>query len=791
MFKRFCRYLLCVLCLCLTFNRLAKAEDFELNSTPDDLYTYIQALYARNYDDTLLDKIALFQRQYPDHAYAEPIQQIQIFVLNRHQRHTETIEAIQRYLTKYPNSTQREAYRRLEGACRFSQKDYANSAQCFREIIDSSKSEANREEAMLALATCLHELKKTAEELKIYQTLVARPLTKDRLARLQARVQYINILQAEGNHQDALRLCQELLAFDATPPSLRPPLLFQTANLAFLQGEDFSMAEHLYANFLVEAPQNPNAPTALRQLCLCKFHLKKYEEFLELAQRYREKMPEVQDQQLDLDTVEALMALERCQEALPWLRRIIDAPQTPENVLQKARYNEFIALAKLAKDAEVLASGDAFLADYPNFPYKTAILQQLVISSNNDPNARQRTRTYLEALLPLLAGNHDAALQYGYLLVQLYETEQLWTLAADLLEKLARDEQEQRPTLLMRAAQNAALIPDFDRAKRLLDPLRNSSDLPQETRVQAAELLYQLATKAGKNDVAFQVARETLEKTAGYERTTWLSRLGYHFLEAKQYEQAANCYTQALAMPEFPAASRQRILPTQVQLLVVVKQPKELFELLPEFFEAHLSLRPQVCEDLASFCTENQKTDFARKAWELLLQQPELPADQRLRANIQLAELAMTAAPENARKRLQTLITEAETQDRPASADAYAILAELHLRAKEYDLTLMNVDRALEKDRPAVFDTRTATRAWWVKAKYLYDCRHDLNAAKSTASLAGILKTDEVYSPLALQLMIQILREQHQDKMADAEEERLKQKFPKFHAEKGNETTPK
>ena len=53
-------------------------------------------------------------------------------------------------------------------------------------------------------------------------------------------------------------------------------------------------------------------------------------------------------------------------------------------------------------------------------------------------------------------------------------------------------------------------------------------------------------------------------------------------------------------------------------------------------------------------------------------------------------------------------------------------------------------------------------------------------AAKSTAALAGILKTDEIYSPLALQLTIRILREQHQDRAADEEEARLRQKFPDF-----------
>ncbi|MBR4518839.1 MAG: hypothetical protein IKO65_07550, partial [Victivallales bacterium] len=262
----------------------------------------------------------------------------------------------------------------------------------------------------------------------------------------------------------------------------------------------------------------------------------------------------------------------------------------------------------------------------------------------------------------------------------------------------------------------------------------------------------------------------------------WLTRMGNHFLQAKQYDQAANCYGQALAMPELPGDARTRLLPTQLRLLLVGKRTEELFALLPEFFAStRLPLPPQSCEELADYCSANHRPDFAKSAWERLRLQPDATETQLLHATLRLAELELLSTPENAKQRLETLAKEYERQGKSVPADAYAILAEIYLRAKEYDLTLMNVDQALEKDRPAVFTTRTATRAWWVKAQYLYECRHDLAAAKSTAALAGILKTDEIYSPLALQLTIRILREQHQDRAADEEEARLRQKFPDFH----------
>ena len=761
----------------------ALAEDFEMTATPDDLYTYIQELHARKYDDTLLDKAALFLKRYPDHTYAEPVRQIQIAVLNRHQRHAETLEAIRQYLEKFPNSPQREAYRRLEGACHYSQKNFAAAAECFLEVSQNAKAEEVREDATLALAQCHQVLKQTADATRLYQTLVALPLADGRPARLQARVQYINILQNENNHREALRLCQELLAFKPTPADLRQALLYQAANLALRIGEDLPLAEQLYAAFLVEAPRHPAANAALRQLCVCKFRLKKFEEFLELAARYRAQLPPgTEDPQLDFDTVEALMSLQRHAEALPVLRKIIEAPQNSEELLRKARYYEFTALATLQKDAEVLERGDAFLADYPNFPYKTAILRQLVVTSAQDPAARQRTRAYLESLLPLLTGDREATEQYGFLLAQHYEAEQLWNLAADLLEKLARDaDPAQRATFLMRAAQNANLLPDFERARRLLDAARAIPELPAEQFVMASELLYRFADEANQPQVAAQTAREALEKATARERTVWLTRLGNHFLQANQYDQAANCYGQALATPEMPADARCKLLPTQVQLLMVTKRSDELFELLPEFYaQPALPLRPQVCEDLANYCADAKRHDFAHAAWERLLLNSEITAEQERRAVIRLAELELDAQPKDAQQRLQTLLADCERLGVPAPADAYAILAEIHLRAKEYDLTLMNVDRALEKERPAIFETRTATRAWWVKAQFLYECRHDLAAAKSTASLAGLLKTDQTYSPRALQLIVQILREQHQDHDADEEERRLRQKFPDF-----------
>ena len=783
MHKQFFLYILFISCVVLA--PFAKAEDFEMTSTPDDLYTYIQELHARKYDDTLLNKIEIFLKLYPDHAYADPVQQIKIATLNRHQRHTETIAAIQNYLTQHPDSPHREAYRQLEGACRFKLQDYANAADCFREVSQTAKSVKTREDATLALATCMRELKDDVAATKLYQSLVEQPLADEHPARLQARVQYINILQSENNHHEALRLCQELLAFNATPTTLRQAVLFQAANLAFLIGEEnLQLAERLYATYLVEAPQGTSANSALHQLCLCKFRLKKFEEFLELSQRYRAQVPSsVNDRQLDFDTAEALMSLKRHQEALPWLRKIIDAPENNENVLRKARYFEFTALAALQQDAEVLTCGDAFLEDYPNFPYKTAILRQLVVSSAKDSAARPRTRAYLEALLPLLTGDHEATSQFGFLLAQFYEADQLWTMAADLLEKLARDaDAEQRPVFLMRAAQNTAQIPDFERTRRLLDAVRALPDLSSEKFTLAGELLYQSAIRAGQNEVAFQTARETLEKTTGHERTVWLTRLGNHFLDGKQYDQAADCYGQALTIPELPGDARIKLLPTQIQLLLVVKRPDKLFALLPEFFATPtIQLQPTLCEDLADFCIANQRPDFAKGAWECLLQQSDTTPEQRIRATLRLAEQEMATVPADAKKRLQNFIAECEKQGRNVPADAYAILAEIHLSAKEYDLALMNVDRALEKERPAVFDTRTATRAWWVKAQFLYERQHDLAAAKSTASLAGILKTDPIYSPRALQLIIRILREQHQDKAADEEETRLRQKFPDFH----------
>lgn len=778
MFKLLRLSLLCL--LCVTFQPVLQAEDYEAMLTPDELYEYIAELYARKFDDTLLPKVELFLQNYPNHPYADAIQQFKISALNRQHRPVETIEAIRCYLQQFPKSPQREAYLRLQASCYYSLKDYANAAVGFREMSESAKKLQDREAAMLDLAYCYQELQQTTEAMKLYQTLAASPLDEAHPARLEAHARYAFFLQNEGNLQDALKFYLGILDYPATPIRLREQILYQAASLAFRLGDSLELAERLYATLLVEAPKSDFTPTALRQLCLCKLRLKKYAEFLELAQRYRQQFPsDTPDQQLDLATADILLALDRPQEALPWLRKIIEAAATTEDVLRQARYEEFCAYAALEQDEAVLTCGDAYLEAYPNSIYKTNLLIHLADSAYRH-NELLRARGYLEALLPLLAGNREATFQYGCLLAKLYERDQLWTQAAELLENLARDGAEQRPGLLMQAALNVERIPDFERAKRLLDTVRSEVADRPDLLLQASELLYQIASRANQEDVAFQVARDIVEKTSGRQRTIWLTRLGHYFQTHLQYETAINCYAQVLTMPELPADSRPRLLTTQVQLLLFVKRTEQLYALLPEFLAESPTLPAAFYEQLANYCRENQGLDFACRAWTLLLEMPDATPEQKMAANLQLSEAQLLTAPQDAENRLQELIATYERQNLVPPADAYAMLAEIHLRAKNYDLALMNVDRSLEKERPAVFTIRAATRSWWVKATFLYERQHDLESAKSMATLAGYLKDDECYSPLARQLIIQILREQHLDEQANEEEKLLHEKYPSF-----------
>ena len=758
------------------------AEDYEASLTPDDLYLYITELYTRKFDETLLPQINVFLQRYPDHPYADTVMQYKIAVLDRQHRTAETIGAVQDYLKKYPKSPQREEFLRLSAACHFNLKDYANAATVYHELIKSANDSIDREEAMLALAYCHQALQQTSESLKLYQELASAPLQENHPARLEARIRYAYFLQNEGNLQEALKLYQEILSFHSPPKHLRSNLLYQAAGLAFQQGNDLSLPERLYATLLVEYPDGEYAANALRQLCLCKLRLGKTQEFLELVTRYREQFPsDVPDQQLELATADALCTLERPKEALPWLRKVIAAPTTAEDVLRQARYAEFCALSALEEDEAALSAGDAFLEDFPNSLYKPILLARLAESAYRRKEI-PRARGYLESLLPLLAGDRDATYQYGCLLTKLYEVDRLWRPAADLMEKLAQQCPEHRPALLMQTALYAEQIPDYECAKRCLDAVRNEFSSQNDILLQAAELQYQIASRGGQDDVAFQVARDTVEKTSGRERTVWLTRLGNHFLALNQYETAANCYAQALALPELPPSARQNLLPVQVQLLFTIKRSEALFALLPEFFANPQPLSFQFYDDLANFCAEKQQLGFACSAWNALLNIQDAPQDIKLRATIKLAEAEMDRRPQDAQNRLQNLIGDCEQHNLPTPADAYAILAEIHLHAKNYDLALMNVDRSLEKERPAIFPVRAATRAWWVKAKFLYDCQHDLENAKSVASLAGYLKTDERYSPMARQLIIQILRDQHLDGQANEEEARLEEKFPNYHS---------
>lgn len=756
------------------------AEDYEAGLTPDDLYIYITELYTRKFDDTLLPKLDIFLQRYPDHPYTDTVMQYKIAVLDRQHRTAETIEAVRDYLQKFPQSPQREAFLRLAGACHFNLKDYANAITEYRELSESAKALGDRENAKLALAYCHQALQQMPEAVKLYQELAAAPLQEDHPARLEARVRYAAFLQNEGNTQETLKLYLEILSFPATPSRLRENLLYQAAGLAFQQGNDLALSERLYTTLMVEFPDGEYAANALRQLCLCKFRLGKKQEFLELVTRYREQFPsDVPDQQLELATADALCALERPKEALPWLRKVIEAPATAEDVLRQARYAEFCALATLEQDEATLASGDAFLEDYPNSLYKPTILALLAESAYRRQEF-PRTRGYLENLLPLLAGDREATYQYGCLLTKLYEAEHLWAPAAELMEKLAKDCPDQRPTALMQAALYAEQLGDYERVKQLLNTVRGEFSSQIDILLQASELQYQIFSRAGQADVALQVARDTVEKTSGRERTVWLTRLGNHFLALNQYETAANCYSQALALPELPSSARENLLPVQVQLLFILKRPEALFALLPEFFAKPQPLPARFYYDLADFCIEKRQLDFARSAWTALLNLQDAPMDLKLRATLQLAETEMERHPQDAQRRLENLVSDCERQNLRTPADAYAMLAEIHLHAKNYDLALMNVDRSLEKDRPAVFATRAATRAWWVKAKFLYECQHDLENAKSLASLAGYLKTDDRYTPLARQLIIQILRDQHLDGQAAEEEARLKEKYPDF-----------
>ena len=608
----------CVICALLLSGSLP-AEDYEALLTPEDLYTYITELYTRSYDDTLLPKIEQFLQRYPDHPYADTIQQYKIVALNRQNRPADTVEAIQRYLAQYPQSAQRESFLRLQASYQYTLKDYANAAVGFRELSQSSQKLSDREDAMLALAYCLQMLQQPGEALKQYQELSASPLEDGHPARISARVNHAYYLQLEGNLQDALKLYLELLNFQHTPAELRQQLLFQAAELAYQLDQDYTRPEQFYTTLLVEFPQSELAAKALRRLCSCKFRLGKKQEFLDLCSRLRQQFPdESADPALDLATADALYTLGRYEEALPWLRKILESSAVSEEVLRQARYYEFCVLAATQQDDAVLERGDAFLEDYPNSLYKTNLLSLMAASANRRHDF-SRARRYLETLLPLLAGDQTGSFEYGLVLASLYEQERLWTPAADLLEGIvAYAASEQRPALLMRAALDAEQIPDYERSMRLLDKVRTDFASQTDLLVQTAELQYQIGARAGKKDAAFQIARslvetrDLFERIPGKEQTVWLTRLGNFFLAQEQYPKAADCFEAALKIPELPQDAKTRLLPTQTQLLLKLDDAKRLFDLLPDFLAAPNSPAfPAACyEELANYCVRHQRVPY-------------------------------------------------------------------------------------------------------------------------------------------------------------------------------------
>ncbi|MBP5299841.1 MAG: hypothetical protein J6Y80_00420, partial [Victivallales bacterium] len=634
--------ILCIILLCILSGAAiapsAAAADYEAAATPEELYTYIQELYSRKFDETLLPQAERFLQQYPQHAYSDTVRQIRIAVLNRLGRHRETADAIDDYLQQTPYSTQRGPFLKLAGACRFQLKEFERAAECYRNLADAAENAPAREEALLALASCQQYLRNLAEERKLLKNLADLPLQDGFDARRDARLRFAPILQNEGDYQAALRIYQELLDFQGTPAKLRPALLYNAATLAFQLGADFTLPERLYATLLVEAPKDQLATQALRQLCFCKFHLRKYAEFLELAEKYRSQAhsPE-HDQQLDLDTVEALVALQRHAEALPWLEKLLGSQNASPEVIRRARYYELLALLETQQDAQALDRGDSYLEDYPNSIYKPYVLARMADAALR-VKALPRARTYLEVLLPLLAANREAARQYGLQLARIYENEQLWLNATELLEKLA-SETPDSTQLLLDAAETAARIPDFERAKRLLEPIRANADTPENDYRAASELLFQLATQANQPETALQTARETAEKSTGRDRTVWLTRLGNHFLQDKQPETASEYYGLALGIPELPDDSRNQLLPVQAQLLLGLGQAQPLFELLPELFRKNLPLKAETAEELARFCQEQRRADLANHALKRLLDDQLADESEKLRATIRLAEL--------------------------------------------------------------------------------------------------------------------------------------------------------
>ena len=157
--------LFCLLCLIFTtISSSFHAEDYEASLTPEDLYVYITELYTRKFDDTLLPQIEVFLQRYPEHPYIDTVMQYKIAALDRQHRTAETVDAIQAYLQKFPQSSQRETFLRLAAACHFNLKDYAKAATEYRELSESAKVLKDREDAMLALAFCLQELQKISDK---------------------------------------------------------------------------------------------------------------------------------------------------------------------------------------------------------------------------------------------------------------------------------------------------------------------------------------------------------------------------------------------------------------------------------------------------------------------------------------------------------------------------------------------------------------------------------------------------------------------------------------------------
>ncbi len=516
------------------------------------------------------------------------------------------------------------------------------------------------------------------------------------------------------------------------------------------------------------------------------YNASKHARALELLVEWRRRYGDETGYDFAFKEARCLQEAGRHGDAVPFYRKVMDNPETGEDMRRLAHVYSIQCLFASRQFEAVPEMAESFIATYPKAQEKGHVCIWLG-KANMELKRLPEAEKAFQGAVDFFHGDVENFVFASTCLAELLQRQERWHEMSAVWRNLVKlPDVKDAARYCMLAAAGECQAGHVDEAKAdyetVLGRFRNDTAAVKEATIQLMELFASESNFAKACDYAVE-----LEKLCtGEELAKVRLKKSVYLFQLNQLDEAIDCLRQTLTVSGLSDDLKLQLEGMLGRMLLKKGANKEAVAIFDHILQSPPEkilglVSGNVLLQLGETLNAISEPQRAEKLWRLLREKGETP-QARFRATIRLAQaLGARGAYGEAEALLMELTAEKQQEELRkviGAAEIFSQLAEVQMQIGKTDLALRNAEKALKESDGGGRDT---ARALWVLANILH--KDNPKEALSYATRCFVLMEDDVYSPKTLLLSVRIFMAMGRPNDARMSWQELEKRYPAWAAE--------